>query len=386
MMVMGTQAVQEQDKKLTIISLFDWETGNITGMKRFVHEILEPFDSAICYRKIIVSERGGRRFNQFLRIVINQFLYIPFQLLFVHRIRKATGPILITSQHLIHQIRFLRKRTKFVIIFDLIDLSIYTRYPKPMQQWLLQFLYKAVKKADQVITISDYSKSEIINKLKIDPAKVKVIYICNELNRFRPIAKKDRDKLRSKLGFSSNKFIILNVGSDQPRKNIETLIKALALLKESIHDFIFIKIGEPQWPGSRDRLLALVRNLELSHDVKFINYTDENQLADFYNICDVFVMPSLYEGFGVPLIEAMASGIPVVTTKLTAIPEIVENAAYYINEPKCSSELASAIYHVISDPSLSMDLAARSLKQSQKFDPKNERQKFWVNINKLIYQ
>ena len=385
-MKVGTQTLKEQDKKLTIISLFDWETGNVTGMKRFVYEVLEPFEYPISYRKIIVSERGGRRLNPFLRIVFNQFLYIPFQLLFIYRIRNATGPILITSQHLIHQIWYLSKSPKCVIIYDLIDLSEYSRYSNPMQKWLLRFLYKKVKKADQIITISDYSKSEIINKLQINPKKINVVYPCINNKRFKPIKVESRDKLRSKLGFSSNNFIILNVGSDQPRKNIETILKALALLKERVNDFIFVKVGESQWPGSRDRLLTMVRDLGLSHHVKFIDYVDENQLPEFYNISDVFVMPSLYEGFGIPLLEAMACGIPIVTTKLTSIPEIVADIALSINYPMDPNELASAIYQVISDSSLSMDLAAGSLEQVQKFNPKCERQIFWECINKVIHQ
>jgi len=226
------------------------------------------------------------------------------------------------------------------------------------------------KKADCVLTGSNYSKEDIIKTLKISTEKVVVTYDGIDGERFRPI--KDvrlKDAVLKKYGID-NEFI-LSVGRLDPRKNLPRLILAYEILKKKKnikHNLVIV--GKKGYLFSETE--SIVRSLGSS--VIMTGFVDADELAILYNTANVFVYPSLFEGFGLPCLEAMACGCPVISSNLTSIPEVVADAGLLVN-PLDTDELAGAIYKVISDPGLRTKMCDKGLAQSKLFNWENTARK-----------
>lgn len=221
-----------------------------------------------------------------------------------------------------------------------------------------------IKRSDKIITVSDYSKKDIINKYNIKEDKVVVTY-----NGVNPIFKHldnsfEKKKVLEKYGIK--KEFILFVGRVDARKNVPALIKAfLALKKEKNipHQLVIV--------GKKDFLPNYIqKEIETSicnADIIFSGYLSEEDLLLFYNLASVFVYPSLYEGFGLPCLEAMACGCPVVSSNISSIPEIVGDAGLLVN-PFSIDEIMNSIYKIISDSELRDKLRDKGLKQAVQFN------------------
>lgn len=237
-----------------------------------------------------------------------------------------------------------------------------------------------IKKADKILTVSKYSREDIIKSYNVLPQTIEVTY-----NGVKPIFKplenlEKRDEALKHYGISG-KFIFF-VGRIDARKNISSLIKAFMLLKqkEQIPQQLVIS-------GKEDFLSKQIREeIKISQyrkDIIFTGYLQENYLPLFYNLADVFVYPSLYEGFGFPCLEAMSCGCPLVSSNISSIPEIVNGAGLLIN-PLDTEELAIAIYRVISNPGLREELKEKGLKQAKQFNWDNTAQKTLEVYKKAI--
>ena len=177
--------------------------------------------------------------------------------------------------------------------------------------------------------------------------------------------KRDREII-NKLGIPDTSKVILYVGSEYPRKNVPFLVEAVNQLKRKIPEIKFLKIGTPQAPGAREKLIELIEMLGLQEEVIFVGYVSENDIAKYYNAADLFVYPSLYEGFGMPPLEAMACGTPVVTSNVTSLPEVVADSAITI-DPHDIDAFVNAMYDVLTDEKLREAMISRGLKRAQLF-------------------
>jgi glycosyltransferase involved in cell wall biosynthesis len=199
--------------------------------------------------------------------------------------------------------------------------------------------------------------------MRIPPEKIRVIY--NGVNpRFRPLD--DRDYLaRVARQYRLPKQFLLFVGLFSPRKNIAGILQAYAILKKK-HQIIhqLVMVGERGWLYRAD--LELVQRLGLESDVVFPGFVEDEDLPAVYNLADVFIFPSLYEGFGLPVLEAMACGTPVVTSDLSALPEVVGDAGVLI-DPRNPEEIASGVYRLLSNSKLASGLARAGLERSSHF-------------------
>jgi glycosyltransferase involved in cell wall biosynthesis len=166
--------------------------------------------------------------------------------------------------------------------------------------------------------------------------------------------------------FAEGKKVILYVGSEQPRKNLPVLLRAVSLVKESLQDILFVKVGRPQWKGAREGLVVNLKNLGLERDVVFLDYVHEDELPLLYNRADVFVFPSLYEGFGLPPLEAMACGCPVVAAGTSSLPEVLGDAGVLVS-PDDEEEMAGAILQILTDEALRAELSERGLARASGF-------------------
>jgi glycosyltransferase involved in cell wall biosynthesis len=227
---------------------------------------------------------------------------------------------------------YIPRFTNLPRVAAVMDLS-YLHYP---QMFKLGDLYKlvfwtaySIRNARHVITISQASRDAIIDTYGIMPERVSVVY--PGLNRVFSINDMIRNDIFSKYQISRN--YILAVGTIQPRKNYERLIAAftdfLAVNRQRFRDLNLVIAGKPGW--MYEPILAAPAKFGITDRVKFLSFVSDNDLAALYTNALCLAMPSLYEGFGLPVLEAMAYGCPVVVSRVSSLPEIAGKAAIYVD-------------------------------------------------------
>ena len=222
---------------------------------------------------------------------------------------------------------------------------------------------RAGRQAARIIAPSEHAKSEIVNLYGVNPDKITVTYEGVD-EQFKPI---DRDAAQ---GIVSENYgirspFVLTVGVIQPRKNLHRLLEGFAKLKGMRQlDHKLVVVGKYGW-GERD-LERGIEELGLGDEVVLTGYVSDKDLPAFYNAADLFVYPSIYEGFGLPPLEAMACGTPVITGNRSSLPEVVGEAGI-MADPYDSDSFANAMLKVLSSEPLRADMSARGLDQAAKF-------------------
>ncbi len=256
---------------------------------------------------------------------------------------------------------FSQARTVYTL-HDLIFLH-FPEYHLPYNRWYLTFaMPRYLHAADVIVTPSECSRQDAIKFYGLPESKIKVIYEA-PAPTFQPAAESDSlDRVRQKYALPP-KFI-LHVGTIEPRKNLIRLLDAFQSLLVDWPDLKLILVGKKGWlyDSFFDRLHAL----GLEEAVIFPGYVEEADLPAFYQLAEIFVFPSLYEGFGLGPLEAMACGTPVVSSNSSSLPEVIGNGGWLIN-PTDTAALASALHRVLADGSLRSDLKRRGLVQARKF-------------------
>jgi glycosyltransferase involved in cell wall biosynthesis len=239
----------------------------------------------------------------------------------------------------------------------------------------------AVYLSDTVMTISNFSKSEIVKYTKVNPVRIKVILLGIDQARYKlSLNKVDLNNVRLKYNLKSK--YILFVGNVKPHKNLKALIIAFDLIQEDIPSYKLLIVGKKEGFISGDnQVVELIKQRGLESRIDFTGYVDDKDLPFLYESADLFVFPSIYEGFGFPPLEAMASGCPVITTKLASMPEICGDAVRYtdISEPK---NLATDIMQLLGDKPLRRFYVEKGNERVKKFTWKKSGLKF-VNILEL---
>lgn len=237
---------------------------------------------------------------------------------------------------------------RIITLHDLIPYIMPETVDRAHLDYTLKYTPYILDSVSHIITVSDYSKSDIQRYFGIDDSKITVTHLAAD-----PIYKPmDRDRARSvifnKYGVDSR--YILYLGGFSLRKNIYRLIKAFKKVHDASKEPLKLLIlGEHS--RSFSSLWKLTEELDLCDDVKFLNFVPTSDLPFFYNGAEVFVYPSLYEGFGLPPLEAMQCGTPVVTSNASSIPEIVGNNCKLI-DPYSIEQIADAIYSLFDDKAL----------------------------------
>jgi glycosyltransferase involved in cell wall biosynthesis len=266
----------------------------------------------------------------------------------------------------------LSPRPTVVTIHD----ASFLRYPNTCDKLFrlyLKILLPFIKRrVDVILTDSFFSKDEIIALLKVPPERVQVVY-CGCSKNFIVINDMIAiDNIRTKYNLPKN--FILHVGTLEPRKNITALVLAFNLLKKKeLIEHKLIICGSRGW--YYDGIYNKVRELKLEKEVVFTGYIPDDDLPFLYNMADVFVFPSLYEGFGLPVLEAMACGCSVVTSSVSSLPEVVGNAGILV-DPLNIDEMAEGILRIINDKSLKEDLIRKGIERVKMFS--------WENTAKQI--
>ncbi|MBI2251643.1 MAG: glycosyltransferase family 4 protein [Armatimonadetes bacterium] len=271
-----------------------------------------------------------------------------------------------SDQQLALLLNFIKTPKKiFVMTYDIFpSIKYYSNKLSLIDKMRYQLVIKALKKADYLITISEMMKQELIRELGFNEEKIHIVYLGVDHSLYKPI--ENTKELRKKLSLPEKDNIVLCVSSEEPRKNIETLIKAFKELKNKLPNCKLIKIGKSAWRGAREKLLKLISELNLTNDIIFKEGIPEEEMPYFYSISDVFINIPLFEGgWANPVIEAMACGCPVIAS-MPALEELVNDYGILVN-PVDYKLIADNIYNILIDQKKSKLLSEKSKKRAEMF-------------------
>jgi glycosyltransferase involved in cell wall biosynthesis len=221
----------------------------------------------------------------------------------------------------------------------------------------------AARRATRVLTVSESSKRDIVRFVDVPAEKIDVIY--NAYDERFTVEPREEDVIRVRERYQLIDEFVFYAGNVKPHKNLERLIVAFDLVRKRGLDHLkLVLIGD-----EISRYAALRRAVhqhQLHKHVRFLGYMPEETLAVMYRLAGVFVFPSLYEGFGLPPLEAMASGTPVVTSNVSSLPEVAGDAAILV-DPHDPRAIADGIYRVLTDERLRRDLRTKGLARARQF-------------------
>lgn len=248
----------------------------------------------------------------------------------------------------------------FVVTVHDLSFLLYPEAFRPFNRLYLRLVTNlSVRKARRVIAVSENTKQDLVRTYYLSPQKIDVI--PNGLDEcFRPLPKDQVDEFRARQGLPER--FLLFVGTLEPRKNVMGLIEAYAQLPKERPPLMLV--GGKGW--LYDEVFALITARNLTQEVHFMGYVPAEDLPWWYNAAEAFVYPSLYEGFGLPPLEAMACGTPVITANASSLPEVVGQAALLV-DPNDAQMLAQAMEQVLTDRELQDHLRAAGLTQARTF-------------------
>ena len=251
-----------------------------------------------------------------------------------------------------------------VTIHDCIHLMFPEYLPNKLAYlYARTFMTMAARRSSRVLTVSEASKRDILRFFRIPASKVEVVYnaIDDRFDREPEI----EDVMRVRERYQLNDQFLLYTGNIKPHKNVERVIEAFARLRARGFDNLKLLIIGDEISKSQNLRRAVHRH-QLHHQVRFLGFVPDATLAVLYRLADVFVFPSLYEGFGLPPLEAMASGTPVVTSNVSSLPEVVGDAALLV-DPKDADAIAGAIQRILTDRDLRRSLTQKGLGRAHDF-------------------
>ena len=229
-------------------------------------------------------------------------------------------------------------------------------HPKERIEYFDNFFFQNLVRSDMIITGSNYSKNEILERTDFTKEQIKVIYHGIDHKLFKVYK-------NIKLNFELPKKYILSVGSIEPRKNLIGLLKAYALLDDKLKsEYQLVLVGFKGWEN-REVMDIIKKNKKSIHYLGFIN---DEELAKVYNLASLFLFPSFYEGFGLPPLEAMACGTPVICSHSSSLPEVGGDAVVYCT-PHDTNDINQKILLVLNDTKLQTKMIEKGLEQAKKF-------------------
>ncbi len=221
-----------------------------------------------------------------------------------------------------------------------------------------------LRRADRIIAVSEFTRRTLIEKLGIPESQIRVVLHGLDHDVFKPT--EVLDEFRRKFQINPDWQYILYVGSELPRKNLNHLLEAFAIVKNKNPHARLIKIGSPIQDEYFKIFREQIERLNLQNEIILLDHVSRDDLISFYNLADVFVFPSYYEGFGLPPLEAMACGAPVICSNSTSLPEVVGDAAILI-DPRDVAGWSESICRVLGDMALRNYLQAKSKAQAAQF-------------------
>jgi glycosyltransferase involved in cell wall biosynthesis len=254
---------------------------------------------------------------------------------------------------------------RIVTIFDLSYLHFPEMFqPKDLYQ-LTNWTKQSIQKASQIVTISQSSKKDIVKTYKVDPKKITVCYPGYNQDRFYRID--DQLAIRRVLNkYQIEGEYVLFIGTVQPRKNLKRLIQAF----EKIENLKLVVVGKIHGEGRQawkyEEIIQLPEKLQIQDRVIFTDFVSDEEMLYLLNGAKAFVLPSLWEGFGIPVVDAMACGLPVIVSNVSSLPEVAGKAGLYV-DPTSVDQIEQAIRLISTDKKLHIKMSKMALEQAKKF-------------------
>ncbi|MEH1842475.1 MAG: glycosyltransferase family 1 protein [Nostoc sp.] len=333
----------------------------------------ENFQMRIVYQPRLKNWLTGRLIATNLINLDTQVYTLPVPVTVSHILSKFPNPIISYYENYLgfpdiihgtdHVVYPCAKSLKVMTIHDL----TYIKYPN-FVNWIVRSytdrIRQCLKWTDLIITVSESSKKDIIEYLKVEPEK---IYVTPLASRYNPnyLSAENILNIKKQVEHDFSQPYLLFVSTIEPRKNINAVILAFNFLKTKYKiEHQLVLIGKKGW--KYEPIFMAIENSHWKNQIHHFDYLSDELVALFYSRADVFVYPSHYEGFGLPILEAMMLGTPVVTSNTSSIPEVTGDAAILI-DPNDPIQLAEAILKVISDSQLRQDLIEKGKARAKLF-------------------
>ncbi|MFC1756469.1 glycosyltransferase family 4 protein [Patescibacteria group bacterium] len=278
---------------------------------------------------------------------------------------------------------FVTKKIRIVTVVHDISFNFFSKFIKFSDLFFLKILIPlSLKRADKIIAVSEFTKREIIKYYKIDPEKVE--YIHNAVgDNFSGGAFSESEIDEVKKKYNLPEQFILYVGTLQPRKNIPLLLKAYAKNKDKLSDTKLVIVGNKKAHNFDKRIDDVIKAEKIENDVFFPGYIENEDLPKVYQSADLFMLPSLYEGFGIPILEAMSSGVPVLASDIPSHREVGGEAALYFN-PQRLDDLSEKAYNILIGKNMRQNLVDLGSRRISFFSWRRTAEKMLEIYKKLI--
>lgn len=264
-----------------------------------------------------------------------------------------------------------------LVVHDLAFLHYPDGFQKTHLHYYKHYTPKFIRKAKTVLTVSNFSKQDILHQYKTGEEKINVVY--NGVKEiFAPIPFNEQNSLKDK--YTAGTEFFLYAGAIHPRKNLINLLKAFSIFKRRLQSSMkLVLAGRLAWKNNE--FLELLKTYKYKDDVVLTGYLEERELAKLMASAYAFVYPSLFEGFGVPVIEAMKYGVPVLTSKASSMEEISEGAALYFN-PQNIDDIADGLMRIYKDEGGRKALIEKGGAVAQKYTWERTADAVWEGIMK----
>jgi len=270
-----------------------------------------------------------------------------------------------------------RFRKEIVTVFDIFPLTGENYSTADFREKFSALLLQAVGRAERVITSSHATESLLVSHANVPPEKIRVIPLGVDPPS---LVLSPDDRLRERERFLGGQGeMVLSVGVIQTRKNTLNMLKALKTLPAN---YTLVLSGGGDGYGS-EAVHEFIRKESLGTRVKLLGHVDDAQLARLYQSASVFLFPSLEEGFGIPILEAMAGGVPVVTSNVSSMPEVGGDAALYV-DPRDTADIATQVIRAVEDSALRATLVSRGLQRAGEFTWRRTAQATLAVYNEIL--
>jgi glycosyltransferase involved in cell wall biosynthesis len=361
--------------------------GKLEGIGWFTHQTLErmvrkhpehefifffdrPYDPSFIFasnvKAVVVSPQARHPI----------LFYLWFEWRLPRLLRKYKADVFLSTDG------FLSLSTKVPTCLVIHDLA-FEHYPQHFitshRLYWRHYCPKFAQRADRIATVSTYSKNDIVEHYGVDPSKIDVVY-NGAHNEYKPLTWEEKERVKSDYADGCEYFVF--AGALHPRKNILNLLKAfISFKKRQRSNMKLVIVGRFAW--KYEEVMAMKEDMPFGNDVKWVGYMDVGELSKVIGGAYALVYPSLFEGFGIPILEALRCNVPAIVSNTSSMPEVAGDAALLV-DPTDEKDIADKMQMIYKDEVLRAKLIAAAKEQVKKFSWDMSADKLWSSIMQTV--